>query len=180
MGQPKALLRLVDGRALLRAWLDALALVAPLRLVVVGAVVEPLIALLRPGERAVVNPDWAQTGPSESLHLAALALHEDTPWALVTPVDVPPCGADDLVRLCAAATPAVLSHGGLPGHPARLGPQELAALRRAPPVGGLRALLTGATLIPSANPDALLNLNTPEELAAWVGKARRYRGDRRD
>lgn len=173
MGQPKALLTLVDGRTLLRAWLDALAAVAPLRLVVVGAVVKPLVDLLIPGERAVLNADWAQTGPAESLHLAALALPEGTPWALVTPVDVPPCSADDLTRLCAAATPAVLSHQGLPGHPARLGPHELAALRRAPPAGGLRALLTGATLIPSAHPDALLNLNTPEELAAW------RRGDHR-
>lgn len=167
MGQPKALLRLVDGRTLLRAWLDALALVAPLRLVVVGAVVEPLVALLRPGERAVQNPDWAHTGPAESLHLAALALPEDTPWALVTPVDVPPCGADDLRALCAAETPAVLSYGGLPGHPVRLGPNELRALRRAPPVGGLHTLLTGATRIPSAQPDTLLNLNTPQDLDAW-------------
>ena len=173
MGQPKALLRLVDGRPLLRAWLDVLAEVAPLRVVVVGAVVEPLVSLLRAGERAVLNPDWARTGPAESLHLAALALPADTPWALVTPVDVPPCGADDLVKLCAARTPAVLSHGGLPGHPARLGPQELAALRRAPPLGGLRALLTEATLIPSAHPDALLNLNTPEELEAWRRRDRR-------
>jgi CTP:molybdopterin cytidylyltransferase MocA len=167
MGEPKALLRLVDGRPLLRAWLDALALVAPLRVVVVGAVVEPLVELLGPGERAVHNLHWAQTGPAESLHLGVLALHEDTPWALVTPVDVPPCGADDLIALCAAETPAVLSHGGLPGHPARLGPNELRAIRRAPPVGGLHTLLTGATLVPSAQPDTLKNLNTPQDLDAW-------------
>jgi CTP:molybdopterin cytidylyltransferase MocA len=173
MGQPKALLRLVDGRALLRAWLDTLAAVAPLRIVVVGAVVGPLEALLLPGERVVHNPDWARTGPAESLQLAALALPEGTPWALVTPVDVPPCGADELLTLCAAPTPAVLSYGGLPGHPARLGPEELKSLRHAPPVGGLRALLTGATLIPSTNPDTLLNLNTPLDFETWRRGQRR-------
>lgn len=173
MGQPKALLRLVDGRTLLRAWLDVLATVAPRRLVVVGAVVEPLLAQLQPDEQAILNPDWAQTGPAESLRQAVLALPEDAPWALVTPVDVPPCGADALLRLCAAPLPAVLSHDGVAGHPARLGPSELAALRLAPPVGGLRALLGGATLIPSPSRDALLNLNTPQEWEAW------RRGDRR-
>ncbi|MCK6525805.1 NTP transferase domain-containing protein [Myxococcota bacterium] len=173
MGQPKALLRLVDGRTLLRAWLDALATVAPRRIVVVGAVVDPLLNELQAGEEAVHNPRWAETGPAESLHLGALALPDDTPWALVTPVDVPPCALHELARLCEAPVPAVLSHDGQPGHPVRLGPAELAAIRRAPPVGGLRSLLHAATLIPSARPDALLNLNTPEEWAAWRGEDRR-------
>lgn len=165
MGQPKALLRLPDGRTLLRAWLDLL----PQGVVVAGAVVEPLRAELRPGERLVVNPDWETTGPLESL-ICALS-EQSAPRVVVTPVDAPPCTQRDLARLVQGSAPAVLGHQGRPGHPVLLGPAELDALRADPPTDhGLRALLLDARVV-EGGPDRVLNLNTPAQWARWVRDA---------
>ncbi|MCB9760933.1 MAG: NTP transferase domain-containing protein [Alphaproteobacteria bacterium] len=173
MGQPKALLSLPDGRPLARAWLDRLAERCAPRLVVAGAVVAPLAALLGEDERLVVNPRWADTGPVDSLALAVRALPPAVTRAVVSPVDVPPPSSAALARLLAAPAPAVLCWQDTPGHPVCLGPAQLAALREGPPPAeGLRALLKDATCVQSDTPDATLNLNRPEEWAAWITPGR--------
>jgi CTP:molybdopterin cytidylyltransferase MocA len=162
MGRPKALLRLPDGRSLLRAWLD----LVPGGVVAAGAVVEPLRAELEPGEALVVNPEWQRTGPLESL-ICALSL-QSAPRVVVTPVDAVPCSAQTLAALLEGASPAVVGHQGRPGHPVLLGPEELHALRTGPaPADGLRALLGGARVV-EGGPDSLLNLNTPAQWSAWL------------
>lgn len=164
MGQPKALLQGNDGRTMLRAWLDAIAPICPTRLVVTGAHTLPP-GLLGPGERAVHNPDWARTGPVESLALA-LRAEPTARHALVSPVDTPPPAPADLARLVATPPPACLGFAGRPGHPVWLGDAELGRLRAGPPpAGGLRALLAQAAVVEARDERALWDWDDP---AAWA------------
>ncbi|MCP4804731.1 MAG: NTP transferase domain-containing protein [Proteobacteria bacterium] len=156
MGRPKALLP-VGARTLVEAWVELLSTVAEV-VVVDGAV--PLGHLVP----ARTNPDWATTGPWESLRIG---LHGHSGPALVTPVDVPPCSAEDLARLVAAHGDALLSHGDAPGHPVRLA--DSARLVGACPPGGLSSLLVGAEWLPTTDAGVAANMNTPADVGRWLG-----------
>ncbi len=167
MGRPKALLPLPGGGTLLGAHLALLRPRCAAIAVVGGAVTAAYRPIVGPSERLVVNPDWAATGPAESLAIGLAALPPGP--AVVVPVDTPPARPGDLDRLIAAGAPAVLCWEGRPGHPVLID----AALRRRlcsgpPPEGGLRALLAGAGRVPASDAAALYNLNTPEQWASWL------------
>ena len=155
MGRPKALLEL-RGVPLLVAHARAFHAMGLRVTVVLGAHAEAVAAVVPAGVRIVTNGDWARTGPAES---AALGLAGLGP-SLLTPVDVPPASADDLAALISQYGSAVLTVGGLAGHPVRLDPPH------AP--GRLDTRLEHATRVPSQDADRLLNLNTPEAWEAWV------------
>lgn len=166
MGSPKALLDL-GGQTLLELWLARLRPFCARRLVVVGAVVQPIAERLGADEQLVVNERWAETGPYESLRLGLGALR-GVDRVLVSPVDVPPPRAEELERLLAADAPAALSWEGRPGHPVLIGACEIARILTEPtPSGGLSSLLTRATQVPADSASTLMNLNTPEDLARW-------------
>lgn len=167
MGSPKALLPWEGGGTLIEAWLAALRPRCGRCAVVVGAVVDPIAALLWPDDLLVINPRWAETGPYDSLRLGLAALG-DSAQVLVTPVDAPPASSAELERLLATPPPAVLSWAGRPGHPALLDRQLINTILNNPaPSGGLSSLLTAATAVPADSGATLLNLNTPEDLARW-------------
>lgn len=162
MGVPKALLDL-DGEPLIRVHVRRFRDAGLRVVVVVGAVIEPIRAILPPDVTVVVNPDWESTGPAESLALA-LALAPDA-TALVTPVDVPPARPSTLRALLAGVGDAVPTWSGVDGHPVRLDPPH--------PPGRLDHRLVGARRVAVDDPDVVLNLNTPEAWAAWLSRRRR-------
>lgn len=171
MGTPKALLPLPDGRPLARAWLDRLSACCPTRLLVGGAETERLAALLEPGERLVLNPDWANTWPVDSLCLAIRALPPEVERVVLSPVDVPPPSEASLRALLEAPGPAALSWEGVTGHPVLIGITEIQSLRRGPPErGGLRSLLPHLHRVEGRGPAATLNLNTPGEWQRWLAE----------
>ncbi len=160
MGRPKGLL-LVEGVPLvclhvarfLGAGLDVT--------VVLGAHAEEYAAALGarfPAEARctlVYNHAWASTAMADSLSIA----HRDGA-ALVTPVDVPPARPETLAALLAVEGDAVASYHGAPGHPIQL----------SAPLGPGQRLderLALAARVDVADPDCLLNLNTPAEWARW-------------
>ena len=161
MGQDKALL-VLDGRPLVLHHIDAFAPWCQQTLVVLGAHAEKISACLPPSVQTVHNPEWATTGPAESL-LLALA-HTDAVHAWVTPVDTPPAPSEVLSALAATQAPCVPTHQGLPGHPVRL---DLKATRAALPGMTLRDVLATSRTVEVAWPGTLLNLNTPSEWATW-------------
>ncbi len=167
MGEHKALLDL-DGRPLLLRWVEALEAECDEVIVVLGAQAEALREVLPGHLGVVVNPDWARTGPSESLLLALEGLPENS-RAVVSPVDVPPVGKGDLRSLLGVCPPAALAWKGLPGHPVFIGVSEA---RRVLSSGETLRSVVGrdATLVGSSSPDVLLNLNTPSEWASWRRK----------
>ena len=113
------------------------------------------------------NPDWQTTFMLETLTCALPHIPRQSA-ILHWPVDCVCIHPDDLRRLLASPAPlAVLSWHGTPGHPMRIGPQAADSLRD----GTLRlqTLRDLTTAIPcthvSATHDALLNCNTPQQLA---------------
>lgn len=147
MRAPKALLRLRDGRTLLRAHLDALAGLEV-------RVVQGRWALPVP---AVHNPDWATTGMVESLSLAIRGSQH--PRILVTPVDAAPVDPADLERLLATPGAAALSWRGQNGHPIVV-PRD--AIRPPRPLNRLRF-----TSVEATSARVLVDLDTPERWRAF-------------
>lgn len=154
MGRPKGLLE-VEGVPLLRAHVDALTRAGLEVTVVLGAHADSYVRVLPEGVEVVLNYRWST---SEMKHSAALGLRGKG-VVLLTPVDVPPPRPASLAALLAGTGDAVPVHGGRRGHPVRLDP----------PHGEVRldARLAHAREVPVDDPDCVLNLNTPEEWAAW-------------
>lgn len=166
MGEPKALLRLPDGRTLLQAHVDALLPVCSRVVVVGGAHTPALRASLGAAVTWVHNPDWQTTWPADSLALALV--DTGAAAALVTPVDAAPAPLTDLLALARTAGPAVLCWQGQPGHPVRLDQAVIARVCSGPLPGGLRTLLRDAAQLPGSGPDVLQDLDTPARWRAWL------------
>lgn len=165
MGHPKALIE-VESVPLVTAHIQRLeALVGEVR------VVDGAVDLSRwVGQRRRTNARWASTGMWESL---AIGLAGWPGPVIVTPVDAPPAPSADLVRLLATAPPATLAWHGQPGHPAYLGPAEVARIASEPsPSEGLAALLRHARRVQATTPDVCRNLNTPKDLHDWMAHVR--------
>jgi CTP:molybdopterin cytidylyltransferase MocA len=172
MGRPKATL-VVDGQRLLdRA-------VAVLR----DAGCEPIFAIVRDGVAVdgvagvsgVVNPDPAR-GMRSSLALAVQAAGEVDALAVLL-VDAPGVGADAVAAVLAAWTPgriAIATYGGRRGHPTVMAPPDWrVALELAGPDEGARALLRrdAARVDEVPVPGDPTDLDTPEDVAGWAGRA---------
>ncbi len=158
MGRPKGLLDVDDAPMIVRH-VEAFSAAGLVPVVVVGAAEADYRAVLTGLDVViVVNAAWATTGPAESLRLALAATGAAD--VLVAPVDVPPAAPATIAALIAAAAEAVPTFGGVDGHPVRL-VGALAVGER------LDVRLRGACRVPVTDPDAVLNLNTPAEWAAW-------------
>jgi CTP:molybdopterin cytidylyltransferase MocA len=130
-----------------------------------------------PVERVIV-PD-ADQGMSASLRAAVAAAPEGAPLAVLL-ADMPEIGADDLSTLIADFADAggdtvvrAASADGAPGQPvifpARLRPDLLAVAGDA---GGRDILRREKVrLVPLPGRRALTDLDTPEDFAAWRGRA---------
>ena len=166
MGRPKALLNLNNGRTLLGAHLQAYRGLIGDLVVVGGAEFKRLGPdCSSAGATLLSNPDWQSTMPIDSLRLGVN--HISGVRCLVTPVDTVPVSGEDLERLLACESAAVLAHGGKPGHPVLLGPEELRRLGEEGWNGTLRDLLHGAQRVESQRSSIRLNLNRPEDWEHW-------------
>ncbi|MFT5680378.1 MAG: CTP:molybdopterin cytidylyltransferase MocA [Myxococcota bacterium] len=161
MGHPKALLDL-DSTPLIRHHIRHLSGFCGRIVVVTGRHHAQIAAVLPEGVQVIENPDWAQTGPAESL---TLALSAPISRAVVTPVDVPPAPQEVLAALLAVGGPAVPQWQGRDGHPVVIDDGARAILARD---GVLRDALVDATRVAVDWPDAVANLNRPEQWSAWL------------
>jgi len=180
MGRPKALVEL-DGEPLVVRALRALAEggAAPL-VVVLGARVDEVRAVLPAGVRAVEAPDWAD-GMGVSLRAGLAALEGAGPEgtavdaAVVHLVDLPGVTAGAVARLVAVGGHDVLAraaYGGRPGHPVLLGRAHWAGVRAAA-VGdaGARGYLAGradVALVECGDLADADDVDTPEQLADFT------------
>jgi molybdenum cofactor cytidylyltransferase len=127
--------------------------------------------------RSVVAPDWAE-GMAASLRagLAEVAARADAVVVLLA--DMPEVGAGEIDRLIAAYDPEAgreiaraVSDGGTPGHPVLFGRRFFEALAGLQGDQGAREVLREAAefvaLVPTPGRAALVDLDTPEDWAAW-------------
>lgn len=134
------------------------------------------------GARIVEAPDWSE-GMAASIRAGVAAVAERADAVVVLLADMPEVGPDIIDRLIAAHDPEegreivrATSAEGEPGHPVLFGRrffESLAALRGD---RGARELLQEAsdyvTLVAAPGRAALVDLDTPEEWAAWrAGRA---------
>jgi molybdenum cofactor cytidylyltransferase len=179
MRQPKALLAHRDGRSFLRAACESLeaARLAPL-VVVLGhhrALLEAELQSLARPPRIAVNPA-PDRGQLSSICTGFAALADEVPCALVALVDQPtlnPRVISQLIEGAADAPDAVHLpvYNGLRGHPAIFPTALGAEFRRAKPEWSARDLIAFLNIRVCEYrvdvPDVLIDLDTPEELAAW-------------
>lgn len=166
MGRPKGLLEL-GGEPLLLHHLRVLGAACASVRVVLGRHHAELLPVLDDLAEVVDNPDWAETGPRESL---ALALEHPEPLpdrarVLVTPVDVPPAPAEVVAALLAAGPLAVPVFRGQRGHPVVV---QVGAARLGLRHATLREILACAVEVPVDWPDLAVDFDTPDAWAHWL------------
>jgi CTP:molybdopterin cytidylyltransferase MocA len=177
MGRPKAAVEL-DGEALVvravRALTDAGA--DPV-VVVLGAGLPDVAALLPAGTRWVAAPGWDTEGQAASLRAGLDALAgSDADAALVALVDTPGIGAAALARVAAHGTgPDALARGGVDGHaghPVLLGRAHWDAVRAAAQGdAGARGFLRGrddVVVVEIGDVAVGDDLDTPEDVQRWT------------
>ena len=164
MGRPKGL-EPVDGCPVLLRHVLAARAAGLVPRVVLGVDAARYLRALPPGVEVVWNARAARTDMATS---AALGLH-GLPWALVTPVDVPPADASTLRALLDHPGPCVPVHHGREGHPVRVH----ATADGSHPAVRLDDRLRDARRIAVADPDAARDLDTPEAWAAWHAERKR-------
>jgi len=172
MGAPKAAL-VVGGAPLLHHAVGALS----------GAGCAPVVAVVRAGTsapepaHAVVNPE-PERGMRSSLQLGVDATGAADAVAVLL-VDTPGIGADAVRAVVRGWTPgriAVGCYAGRRGHPTVMAPALWReALTLAAPDEGARALLAARPdLVDEIGvPGRADDLDTPDDLARWEGRARR-------
>jgi nicotine blue oxidoreductase len=161
MGRPKATLE-IAGQRLLQHHVDALSARVPHVVVVLGAAIVDVV-----GARVVVNPEWSSSAQADSLRCALLRIGPGP--VVVTPVDASPVRRRTLDALITAGGAAVpIGADGVPGHPVVIDAAIADAVRQAPPAGGLRALLSGATKVLVDDPWIGVDLDTPDAWARWA------------
>ncbi len=164
MGSPKALLPW-GGVPLAEAHVRALAPWSSGTVVVLGAGFAEIGAHL-PGLWIVENAVWATSGMIGSIAAGLRALPPGPAW--VVPVDTAPVAPDVAGALLAAGGPAVpVDPAGNLGHPVLLDAATVAEILRAPPAGGLRAILGSARRVP-VGADVAADFDTPGEYARMI------------
>ena len=178
-GKDKLLEPAVDGRPVLRVAAEAAA----------ASQADRVVAVLRPGDEArraalagagaeIVEAADAAEGMAASLRAGLRAAPEDADAVVVLLADMPEVGAEAIDRLIAAFDPEegreicrAVAADGSPGHPVLFGRrffETLGALTG--DVGGrdiLREAADFVTDVPTPGQAAAIDLDTPEDWAAW-------------
>ena len=183
MGPQNKLLIEIDGRPMVRRVVEAL-LASPARpiLIVTGHERERVEAALRDlPVLFVYNPDFA-LGLATSLKAGIAALPESCDGVLICLGDMPRLAAPLVARLIAAFAPeqgqsiVVPTCGGQRGHPVLFGRAFFDSIRRLEGDIGARQLLSSypeaVVEVETDDPAILLDIDTPETLAAWRKEAR--------
>ena len=187
MGGPKALLRYVDGTALLTAQVERRLTAAVMRgldsdvIVVLGPALAQTSRLMPRSARVVENPDYRQ-GLSTSLHAGLSAVPNTAAGVVISLLDLLDVPAEAHGRLLDATAPENLARAhwnSVPGHPVALGREHIAeALASAAGDEGLQAMLKRhsgsggvngvecADLLPPGS-DGLVDVDTPEAAAQF-------------
>ncbi len=133
-------------------------------------------------EVAVVEAaDWAE-GMAASIRAGLAEVSGRADAVLILLADMPEVGPREIDRLIAAFDPAegrelcrAVSADGTPGHPVLFGRRFFETLAGLSGDGGARELLGEAaefvTEVPTAGRAALIDLDTPEDWAAWRATA---------
>ncbi len=171
MGEPKALLRLPDGRSYLEAIADTARAGGCAEIVVVLGPPhgETIRAALPAAAGAAWNPDPAR-GMLSSVQAGIAALSDGASAALVWPVDMPFVTTATVRTLVMHhGTIVVPMHNSRAGHPLRLGRGWFAEVMTLDPARGLKALLEAhaaeVTRLPVDDRAVLVDVDTPEDYA---------------
>ncbi|HVH02082.1 MAG TPA: nucleotidyltransferase family protein [Amaricoccus sp.] len=173
------LLEPVDGRPVLRA-VDEAALAsrtAPVVVVLPPDAPGRAETLAGLGVETVEAAGCAE-GMAASLRAGLAAVDARADAVVVLLADMPEIGAADIDRLIAAFDPAegreivrAVSADGRPGHPVLIGRRFFEDLRGLAGDQGARSVLAAAAdfvvEVPTAGDAALVDLDTPEDWAAW-------------
>ena len=173
------LLEAVDGRPVLRAVAEA-ALASQASRVVVVLPPEPRLAQRRsPGSTwtTVEAADCAE-GMAASIRAGLAAVEDRADAVVILLADMPEVGAGEIDRLIAAFDPAegreiarATSADGRPGHPVLIGRRFFEGLRGLTGDQGARRSSprrpTSSSKCRRAGGAALVDLDTPEDWAAW-------------
>jgi molybdenum cofactor cytidylyltransferase len=182
-GRDKLLEPLDDGRPALRAAAEAaLASQAEAVVVVLPPAAEARRAALAGlGVRIVEAADWAE-GMAASLRAGLRAAAEAADAVVVMLADMPEVGPAEVDRLIAAFDPGegreicrAVAADGAPGHPVLFGRRFFETLAALTGDRGARDVLREAadfvTDVPSPGRAATVDLDTPEDWAAWRARA---------
>jgi CTP:molybdopterin cytidylyltransferase MocA len=166
-GETPKQLAIWNGKPLLTHVVDAATAVLPRVVVVLGANAEQIAARVDLSRVQLVMCDDWQDGQAESLHCGLQAIG-DAEKVLVLLGDQPDV-TPELIRRFAAEPPLTrAAHEGRPGHPAVLGPDEIATARTISGDEGLRSL--DWRLVEAGVP--LHDIDTPDDLEALRREAR--------
>ena len=163
-------LALLDGRPLIEHVVAAATSVLEEVVVVLGARADEIRsgARLEPA-RVTVCQDWAD-GQAASLRHGLEAV-EDADKVVVLLGDQPLVSPALVARMAAEPPGSRAAHAGVPGHPAVLGPAEIAKARSATGDQGLRDLVAWR-LVETGDPAAATDIDTPDDLEAVRHEAR--------
>jgi molybdenum cofactor cytidylyltransferase len=171
MGEPKALLRVPDGRRYFEAVTETARAGGCGEIVVVLGPPhgESIRAALPAGVVATWNPDPAR-GMLSSVQAGVAALSDRVTAALVWPVDIPFVTTATVRTLVMHhGTIVVPMHNSRGGHPLRLGRGWFAEVATLDPTRGLKALLEAhaaeVTRLPVGDRAVLVDVDTPEDYA---------------
>lgn len=178
LGQPKALVRGIDGETWLARSVGALrnGNAEPVY-IVVGAEADSVRAAAPSGCRVVEADDWREgMGVSLQVGLGLIAReqpHEAADAVLIMLVDTPQVGPDVVRRFTAMATPESLARAtyeGVPAHPVLVGRHHWAAVvASAEGDTGARRYLDRATtqLVECSDIGSGDDIDTAEALSSW-------------
>lgn len=183
---PKCLARF-DGRPLVRRAVEAaLAGGADPAIVVTGRAGDAVAGALEGLVHTRIHNDAPERGLASSLRLGFAALPEAATGALVLLADMPLVSAETIAALIAAqsahpdAAAIVPVHAGRRGNPVllarRLAP-EIAALSGDAGAGPLLRAREDVVALPVDDPGILVDVDTPEALAALIEDWRGARGE---
>lgn len=178
MGGPKGLLE-VHGVTFVERAVATFQLAGASPIVaVLGHEAERMEALLRPaGAASCVRNARPDEGMLSSILLGLEAAETaEADAVLLHPVDHPLVSPDTVTRVMEAlrtgAVIAVPSHGGRRGHPGGFARGSWAALRRAPPDRGARAVLADHpewVVHVAGDPGCLAGIDTPQDYERLIG-----------
>lgn len=169
------LLETIDGAPQLRRIVDFARPLGPV-VVTLPAADHPRADELPDDVQIVVVPDW-QTGMSASLRAGVSAIPPDHD-ILIQPADMPEITSDDIATVIAARASSpdaliwqAMTEDGIPGHPVLFHHGLHGAFAALTGDAGARAIIAAhqdaRQLVPLPGTRARVDLDTPEDWAAW-------------